>query len=143
MPSPARRAGWVRVYRDGAWSACADADRLEQRRFETVERCPHGEIGAQSARLEAAFEKPVAAFAAKLKGEQFASGDDLALHAADLDDAVDPADPVAHALDLHDDVDRAGDLGAYRPQWQIDAGHQHHVLEPSDRIARRVGMDRR
>src|SRR6266852_4024118 len=106
MPSPARRAGWVRVYRDGAWSACADADRLEQRRFETVERCPHGEIGAQSARLEAAFEKPVA------------GGDDLALHAADLDDAVDPAGDGPPALDLHDDVDRARDLGADRPQWQ-------------------------
>src|SRR5260370_41401238 len=102
-------------------SACIDADRFEQRRFETVERRPSGEIGAQAARFEGAFEEPVAAFAAKLKREQVAGGDDLALHAANLDDTVDPADTVAHALDLHDDVDRAGDLGAYRPQWQIRA----------------------
>ena len=69
-------------------------------------------------------------------------GDHLALHAADVGDLRDAAHAVAHALDLDDQVDRAGDLGADRPGRQIDGGHLHHVLDPGQRVARGVGVDR-
>jgi hypothetical protein len=65
-------------------------------------------------------------------------GDDVALHAGDLGDVGDPAGAVPQARLVHDELDAGGDLLADGPHRQVDAGHQHHGLEPGEGVARRV-----
>ena len=49
---------------------------------------------------------------------------------------------VAQSRLVHDQVDRRGGLLADRSLRQVDAGHQHHRLEPRQRVARRVRVQR-
>src|SRR5205085_4128406 len=103
---------------------------------------PSGEVGAQPAGLEYTFNT-AALLTLKFEGEDIARADDLAFHAADLADALDPTNPIAHALDLHEDIDGTRDLRAQRSQRQVGRRHQDHVFEPEQRIAGRVRVDRR
>ena len=57
--------------------------------------------------------------------------------------AVHAARAVLEPLDVDDQVERRGDLLADRPHRQVVAGHQHHRLDAGERVARRVGVDRR
>ena len=50
---------------------------------------------------------------------------------------------VDEPRDLDEQVERARDLLADRAQRQVDAGRQHERLEPGQRVARGVGVDRR
>ena len=68
---------------------------------------------------------------------------DVALHARDLGDLRDAPGAVDEPADVDDQVERRGDLLADRLHRQVEAGHQHHHLEPVQRVARRVGVDRR
>jgi hypothetical protein len=48
----------------------------------------------------------------------------------------DRAGAIGVAAELNDQIDRARDLLADRAERQVDATHQHHRLEPQQRIAR-------
>ena len=52
----------------------------------------------------------------------------------------DLARAVLEAVLVDDQVDRRGDLLADGAHRQVDAGHQHHRLEPGEHVARRVGV---
>ena len=98
--------------------------------------------GREVRALEAPRDAAVAVLALVVELEEVLGGDDLALHAGDLGHLGDPPHAVAHAADLHDQVDGALDLLAHRLGRQLEAGHRHHVLEPRQRVARGVGVDR-
>ncbi len=68
---------------------------------------------------------------------------DASRPAAHLGDVRDPAAAVAQSRLVHDQVDRRSGLLADRPLGQIHAGHHHHRLEPRQRVARCVGVQRR
>ena len=57
--------------------------------------------------------------------------------------AGDLALAVGQARQLDDQVDGAGDLAADRGDRHRHAGHAEHLLEARNRIARRIGVDRR
>ena len=50
---------------------------------------------------------------------------------------------VAQARLLHDDLDRRGDLLPHRLLGQVRRAHRDHRLDAGQRVARRVGVDRR
>src|SRR5579885_1535256 len=79
--------------------------------------------------LERAPQAAVRVLAEVAVREQGGHGDDLFLESGYFRDLGHPAHAIAHALDLDDQVD--------------DAGHQHHVLDPAQSVARRVRVDRR
>ena len=79
----------------------------------------------------------------KLVREQLLRGDDVAFHPHHLDDVRDTALAVTHAVHLADHVDRRSDLRAHGAGRQVDAGHADHVFETSQRLARRVRVNRR
>ena len=74
--------------------------------------------------------------------EEVLERDDVAFHAGDLGDLGDAPRAVDEPLDVDEQVEAAGDLLADRLDRQLDAGHQHEHLEPVQRVARRVGVDR-
>ena len=93
--------------------------------------------------LEAALDAASEPLAAILKSEELSGRDHFALHPCDLGNALHPADAVLHAFDMNDQIDCAGDLHADRPERQAQIGHHHHVLDPVERVAWRVGVHRR
>ena len=72
--------------------------------------------------------------------EDVLHGDHVHLHSGDLADRRHLAGAVREARLLDDEVDGVGDLVADRPDGQLHSAHQHHRLEPRQRIARRVRM---
>ena len=103
-------------------STCRNPDGFEQLPLESVLRGTSSEIGAEPARLKRPFDT-TAPLALKFEGEDIARADDLAFHAADFADALDPPNSIAHALDLHEDIDGARNLRAQRSQRQIRRRH--------------------
>src|SRR6478672_786468 len=96
------------------------------------------DAGRLEAALDLAFDDP-----GLLEDEPVLHDDHITFHALDLGDVDDLPGPVLEAALLDDEIDRRGDLLADRPQGQVDAGHQHHRLEPREHVARRVGVARR
>ena len=47
---------------------------------------------------------------------------------------------IGAADDLHDEVEGRGQLIPHRGQRQVEAGREHHHLEPAEGVDRRVGM---
>src|SRR5579875_1388763 len=118
------------------------SDHFEKGAVEPVILGARQEMRAHAGRFEGAAQLAVRGFALELEGEQVLGGDDLALHPDDLGDLHDAAHAVAHAADLYDQIDGRGDLRAHGARRQVDAGHADHVLEPGQRLARAVGVDR-
>src|SRR6185312_13008924 len=69
--------------------------------------------------------------------------DHVRLHPENLRDVRDPAGAVDQAADLDQEVEGARDLLANRAVRQLDAGRHHQRLEPRQRVAWRVRVDRR
>jgi hypothetical protein len=65
----------------------------------------------------------------------------VALHARDLLQTDESAFAVTHALQLDHHVEGRGDLSAHGAGRQVHAGHADHLLQPAERVARRVGVD--
>src|SRR5439155_4376868 len=78
-----------------------------------------------------------------LEDEQILHGDELAFVAPDLTDLRDLAGTVLHPLDVHDKVDGRDHLLADRAQRQVRARHEDHGLDPRERVAGTVRVDRR
>src|SRR5271166_2162373 len=123
--------------------ASGDFHRLEQFLVEVELRRARNEIGPHPARHEFPIDRPVAALAPKLERKELAHRDGFAFHAGHLADVLHPADAVAHALDVYDQVERARDVHSDRPQRQVEISHYHHVFQAVERVARRVGVNRR
>src|ERR1700738_3923918 len=68
---------------------------------------------------------------------------DVAFKAGDLGDRGDTALAIGQTLKLHDHLDGGRDLAAHGCNRHRHAGHADHLLETRDRVARRVGVDRR
>src|SRR5438874_6983876 len=107
------KIGKIRKRKLVAMSACRDSNSFEQLLFESILRRANHEIGSQPTRLKRTLDI-AGALALVLENENVACADDLAFHAADLTDALDPPNPIAHTFDMHEDVDGAGDLRAER-----------------------------
>ena len=106
-----------------------------------------GSVTPEAASLSAKFGRiPVGLVRAplpRLREEEILDRHHFRLHPQHLGHVRDDAAAVDEPRDLNDHVERARDLLANRPQRQIDASGQHERLEPRERVARRVGVDRR
>ena len=98
------------------------------------------ELGPQAGRLDLADLAAVGRHAGH-EAEELLEQDDVALEALHLFDGDDAAGAVRRPLELDDDVDGRGDLLADGPDRQLEAGHQHHGLEPGQGVAGGVGVD--
>ena len=78
-----------------------------------------------------------------LGDEEILQRHDVRLHAQHLGDVRDAARAVDEAGDLHDHVEGRRDLLADRLERQLDAAGQDERLDARERVARRVGVDRR
>ena len=78
-----------------------------------------------------------------LEREDLRHGDDIALHAVDLLHADHAPAAILVPRNLEHDVDRGGHLRPQRPHRDRDSGHRDHRLDAAERVARRVGVDRR
>ena len=105
-------------------------------------REPPLEGGDDAGRLELAEHVALRVDARALEREDLRHRDDVALHAVDLLEADHATAPVLVARDLDHDVDGRGHLRAERAHREGDAGHRDHGLDPAQRVARRVGVDR-
>ncbi len=76
----------------------------------------------------------------EVEEEQVLQGDDLALHVVDLGDVREPAGAVLQPGLVHDQVDGRCHLLTDRALRQFHARHQHHRLQPRQRVARGVGV---
>src|SRR5438270_170572 len=99
-------------------------------------------INTETPRYNVSISLPTAATAATERSRRTVGTNNIAFHAADLADALDPPNSIAHALDLHEDIDGTRNLRAQRSQRQIRRRHQDHVFEPEQRITGRVRVDR-
>ncbi|MNC08324.1 hypothetical protein D3C75_559050 [compost metagenome] len=76
------------------------------------------------------------------EGEDFGHGDDLAFHAVDFLHADQATLAVLLAFQLDHHIDGRSDLLTHGLDREGRPGHRHHVLDPPQRIARGVGVDR-
>ena len=128
---------------------CRRGSSRARRTWRPAPRCRARGAGRRTARRSpvgtghAEEEAVVVDAGGVVEREEVGEGDDVALHPADLGDLGHPAGAVAHPGEVDDQVDRRRDLLADGPHRQVDAGHEHHGLEPGERVARRVGVQRR
>ena len=80
---------------------------------------------------------PVGDHALDLELEQLLERDHVGLHPLHLGDRGDAARAVLQPLEVDDQVERRRDLLADRAHRQVVARHQHHRLDPGERVARR------
>src|SRR5215472_7543130 len=69
--------------------------------------------------------------------------DDFAFHASDLADAHEPTPAVGHAYQLDQQADRRCDLTSNAAGAYGHPGHAYHLLEPLERITRRIRVHSR
>src|SRR5882724_519846 len=122
------------------WSQVVEDARIElvARRLRVVR-----ELRPDAGGDEAAEDVAVLIDALAAIHEKILHADRIAFHTGYLGDAGDLARTVTEPRRLDDDVDRRRDLLAHGACWEIEPGHLHHHLEPIERVARRVGVDRR
>ena len=80
---------------------------------------------------------------ALVEREDVLEGDHAGLHAQHLGEVGDPAGPVPQPAEVDDQVDPRCDLLPDGTRGQVEAGHQHHGLEPGDGVTRGVGVQGR
>src|SRR5215213_5209273 len=115
--------------------------RGRQREAEELELL--GGIGADAGRLQCAQNTIVLVHTVAPERKDLLHADDVLLHADQLGDVGNAAGAVTQARQLDDQVDGRGDLLADRLGGQVQVGHQHHVLDAADGVARGVGVNRR
>src|SRR5271157_3923422 len=79
--------------------------------------------------------------AAAIKHENVLQRDHLSVHSGDLGNRDHFARTVGETRDLDDGVDSTGDLLANGTLGNVEVGHGDHVLDTSQGVARRVGVD--
>src|SRR5262249_41705737 len=94
-------------------------------------------------RLEAALDGTIILSPGLPEAKDFLHRDDVTFHSGQFGHAEKTATTVREPANLNDDVDRRGDLIACRSRRDIDAAHADHLLDARQRVARRVGVDRR
>ena len=131
--------------------------RSRRYRYATIWTCSNMSIGSgcpdaasrslHFGRMPVARNRPVTlpagANAGLLEQEDVLHRDDFAFHAGDLGDRRDLARAVRLTRDLHDEVDGRRHLlpdGAVR---DVQVRHRDHRVETIQRVARRVGVNRR
>src|ERR1051326_917323 len=87
-----------------------DTNGFEQLPFQTVSSGTSRNIWSQSAGFEMPVDEIAAVVLGILEGKDIPRADNIPFHAADLTDALDPANAIPHPFDLHDQIDRTGDL---------------------------------